>query len=657
MTKWAGRARRSVWERRGLRWLSAFGTAAVAAVVVGAVGVSWVAAGPPPPCMPQAPTNTALPAMTPTGYGSYGTALSTTDGSWQPNCSTMVAPTYQWYRSTTGAISGKTAISYTTGSGDGSAVITVQVTRCDIFDECTTVPATGTFQHSVAPTSGSAAISGTVQVGHTLTATPSGFNLGTPTATYSYQWEYSATSGGTYSPVSSGGTSSTYVVGASYYNDYLKVAITASNTTNPTCHSGCNSASATSTATSVVKGVAPTSGSIATSGTPQSGVTLTATASGFSLGTPAGQYVYTWYRCASPTDTPGGVGCTTVDRVSSSTSSVTDNYVAVAADVENYLVVVAALSNSCASGCGSVTVTSSATSVGPTGSLGPTGAVGSTGQQGPTGGVGPTGPGQDPSGPGIGSNQGGRICRIKDGCPYLQGLSAQIQYTGSWTLPPANSQGAAFESMWVGGQDPGRAPLVQAGMIKATGVLGCPASTLGAVKSFFYAIPPSGNSALTRCYFGGKIGPSEHHTFAVTRCHGGSADSWCGFIGGTPIGKPFSIPGWSALPWALAVDEYSCWGRPCLSSSIYDITGYFGGHYQSRRWSDCHTSCHVPANWTAIPESKSKTYDSSYSIPPLSCPTIGVTSKNWLIGEIPDNSDGTWSVKSTLPYQRHKCAS
>ena len=56
-----------------------------------------------------------------------------------------------------------------------------------------------------------------------------------------------------------------------------------------------------------------------------SGKTLTATASGFALGVPAGQYVYTWYRCANasdiPGDTPGPGICSTVDRTSSATSS------------------------------------------------------------------------------------------------------------------------------------------------------------------------------------------------------------------------------------------------------------------------------------------------------------------------------------------------
>jgi hypothetical protein len=311
VSKRARQAYNSVWERRGPRWLAGLAAALAVVSVLGIVGASRVLAGPPPPCMPDAPTNTALPAMTPTGYGSYGTGLSTTTGTWQPNCSSMVAPTYQWYRGTSprSPISGKTLSTYTTASGDGSSQITVDVTRCDTFQECTTVTATGTFQHSVAPTAGSAAITGTVQVGHTLTATPSGFTLGTPTATYSYQWEYSTTSSGTYSPVSGGGTSSTYVVGAAYYNDYLKVVITASNTANPPCHSGCNAVSATSPPTSGVLPAAPSGGSVTISGDATVGDTLTATdcsAQGWSPSTPAPACDYQWQ--VSPTGVGGKLG-------------------------------------------------------------------------------------------------------------------------------------------------------------------------------------------------------------------------------------------------------------------------------------------------------------------------------------------------------------
>lgn len=155
----------------------------------------------------------------------------------------------------------------------------------------------------------------------------------------------------------------------------------------------CLSALASGSAAGDPRGVAPTSGSVFISGNPFAGQILTATASGFALGTPPGQYVYTWYRCASLTDMPGSGTCATVDRTSSSTSSVMDTYTVVAGDIDHYIKVVATVTNTCTSGCNSVSATASfgGMAVGPTGDLGPTGEIGPTYDVGPTGGVGPTG--------------------------------------------------------------------------------------------------------------------------------------------------------------------------------------------------------------------------------------------------------------------------
>jgi len=88
------------------------------------------------------------------------------------------------------------------------------------------------------PITAIAAITGTPQVGQVLTAgalTPSG-------ATASYQWQSSATSGGTYTNIS-GATSSTYTLVSSDVSNYLKVVATGT---------GSYSGSATSAATTIV---------------------------------------------------------------------------------------------------------------------------------------------------------------------------------------------------------------------------------------------------------------------------------------------------------------------------------------------------------------------------------------------------------------------
>jgi hypothetical protein len=87
----------------------------------------------------------------------------------------------------------------------------------------------------------SATISGTTNYGQTLTSTTGTWN-NLPTI-YAYQWLRAATSGGSYSPISSA-TSSTYVLSNADVGQYIKVAVTATNVGGSTTD--------TSTATSVI---------------------------------------------------------------------------------------------------------------------------------------------------------------------------------------------------------------------------------------------------------------------------------------------------------------------------------------------------------------------------------------------------------------------
>jgi RHS repeat-associated protein len=354
--------------------------AAVLVAAVGAVlclGSGWVRADAPPPpggdsallCNGEGPSDSVAPSISPTGNGPATRTLTLNEGTWvltTGECGTRISSyQYAWLRNGTpisgqsGGGSTETSPTYTTVGADLNQTITAQVTVCDNLNYCTgPIVATGSYVPRQAPANTVApSISvnggGAVQVGKTLTAANGTWTGFTP-ITYTYQWKWSATSNGTYNNVASGGTSQTYTVPSTYYNDYLKVVVTGTNVAG--------SASATSAATAQVGGQAPTAGTVAISGTSQSGQTLTATASGFTVGTPTGQYVYTWYRCVNASDTPGQGTCTTVDRTSSATSSATDNYTAIGADVNDYLKVVVTASNSCPSGCGSVSATSAASS-------------------------------------------------------------------------------------------------------------------------------------------------------------------------------------------------------------------------------------------------------------------------------------------------------
>jgi RHS repeat-associated protein len=204
----------------------------------------------------------------------------------------------------------------------------------------------------VSPTAGSAAVSGTAQSGQTLTASPSGFSLGTPAATYSYQWQ-SSPDGSTWTNISSA-TASTYVIGSSLVNDYVRVVITATNT----CSSGCGSASATSGASSQILPAAPSGGSAAISGTVQVGQTLTASTSGWSPSTPTPTYSYQWQ--VSATGTSGWANAT-------GTGNATSSYTVAAADYNQYLRVQVTATNPGGSGTATSPATSQVLPLPPTG--------------------------------------------------------------------------------------------------------------------------------------------------------------------------------------------------------------------------------------------------------------------------------------------------
>jgi RHS repeat-associated protein len=91
-----------------------------------------------------------------------------------------------------------------------------------------------------------ATISGTAQERQTLTA-GAGIWEGTPSLTYTYQWEYCNASGGSCSNIS-GATSATYVLGATYVGDTLRVVVTTTNSAG----SGSSTSEATATVSSVV---------------------------------------------------------------------------------------------------------------------------------------------------------------------------------------------------------------------------------------------------------------------------------------------------------------------------------------------------------------------------------------------------------------------
>ncbi|MCW2920415.1 MAG: exported protein of unknown function [Thermoleophilia bacterium] len=94
-----------------------------------------------------------------------------------------------------------------------------------------------------APTAGAVNIAGTAALGQTLTANPSGWNMGSPAGSYAYQWVRCGTGGGTCVDIA-GQTGASYVVSGADGGRTLRLRIDVSNVYG--------SASATSTQSAVI---------------------------------------------------------------------------------------------------------------------------------------------------------------------------------------------------------------------------------------------------------------------------------------------------------------------------------------------------------------------------------------------------------------------
>src|ERR1700736_5024056 len=265
------------------------------------------------------PGNTVLPTIS--GTSQVGQTLTATSGTWTNSPTSF---TYQWNRAGT-AIGGATASTYVPVSADVGNALAISVTAANGSGSST--PATSAATSAVIdiiPTNSSVpTISGTAQVGQTLTAT-TGTWTHNPTS-FTYQWKRAGTAIG-------GATASTYVPVTGDLGNTLTVSVVATN-------SGGSSSPATSAATSAVAaGSVPVNTALPTiSGTAQVGQTLTAT-NGTWANSPT-SFTYQWNRAGS--------------AISGATASA---YVPVSADVGNTLTI----SVTAANGSGSSTPAASA---------------------------------------------------------------------------------------------------------------------------------------------------------------------------------------------------------------------------------------------------------------------------------------------------------
>jgi hypothetical protein len=177
-----------------------------------------------------APSNTSLPSIS--GSARDGSLLTASHGSWTGSPTSYA---YQWLRcdaegGNCGSIAGATSDKYTVQTADVGHRLRVQVTATNkdgsgvaVSRPTGVVQPTGTAPKNTSPPT----ISGTPQEGSTLTVSPGSWS-GTPTPSFSYQWERCVGTGGGCTAIA-GATATTYTATSADVAHTLLVQVTAKN--------------------------------------------------------------------------------------------------------------------------------------------------------------------------------------------------------------------------------------------------------------------------------------------------------------------------------------------------------------------------------------------------------------------------------------------
>jgi len=224
--------------------------AAAAGIAVAAVAIGAVIGAPHSghAAAEAAPANTATPTIS--GTPQEGSTLTATSGTWSGSPTSYA---YAWSRCDKNgdactAVAGATGNTYTAASADvGHALrVTVTATNADGSASATSAPTAAVSNASAPANTQAPTISGTTEVGSTLTASQGSWN-GSPTG-YAYQWERCDQTGSSCSAIS-GATANTYKLGTIDAGATLRVAVTATN--------GAGSTAATSVPTAVIQSPPP----------------------------------------------------------------------------------------------------------------------------------------------------------------------------------------------------------------------------------------------------------------------------------------------------------------------------------------------------------------------------------------------------------------
>ena len=260
-----------------------------------------VAAAPPPPNTPA----TGLPTIT--GTAQVGDTLTAvTTGIEDADGLDNVIYSYQWIRNDGGTdtdISGATGSSYTLGDSDVDKTVKVRVSFTDDANNRETVTSAATAAVAARPNSlatGAPTISGTAQVGETLTADTSGIadEDGLTNASFAYQWQADGAD-------ISGATDSSYTLAVDDESKVISVKVSFSDDAG-------NEEESTSVATAAVeaKPNTPATGAPAISGTAQVGETLMAETSGIADEDGLDNAAFTYQWLANGADIAGATGST-----------------------------------------------------------------------------------------------------------------------------------------------------------------------------------------------------------------------------------------------------------------------------------------------------------------------------------------------------------
>ena len=248
-----------------------------------------------------APNTPATGAPTITGTAQVGQTLTaSTTGIADANGLTTPNYTYQWIRvdGTDADISGATSITYTLVGADLGKTIKVTVSFTDDASNDETLTSAATAAVSAAPNTpatGAPTITGTAQVGQTLTAVTTGIMDADGLTSVSYTYQWIRVDGGAETNIS-GATSITYTLVGADLGKTIKVKASFTDDAS-------NPETLTSTATAAVAAAAntPATGAPAITGAAQVGQTLTAgtTAIMDAEGLTTPSYTYQWIRVAT----------------------------------------------------------------------------------------------------------------------------------------------------------------------------------------------------------------------------------------------------------------------------------------------------------------------------------------------------------------------